>query len=292
VLASGVTNRGYREIFERLTEKAIKVVLLSQEESRALQSGYVGTGHLLLGILSERTSLAFKALTDAGVSLEVARAEVEGIIGHGDDKGKGTEIPFSEDARMAFQVSMEMTRSLGVDYINPDSMLLAFIRNTKCRASQVLNKLHFNVDAFFVKMVAHLGEPRKEKKITSERADRGDRAKRTISNVDNATSRWTDETEEMVLPVISDVIASVRKPSPTGATINPHESGFFAWHHESLEMSNAMFRQKIIDALEPLEGLLSNKLAVNNSCLICESQLSSMEKIIADTSNLRARYPA
>lgn len=101
-----------RAMFERFTEKAIKVIMLSQEEARRLGHNFVGTEQILLGLIGEGTGLAAKALKAMGVSLKDARIEVEKIIG----RGSGfvvVEIPFTPRAKRVLELSLEEARQLG-----------------------------------------------------------------------------------------------------------------------------------------------------------------------------------
>ena len=135
-------------MFERFTEKAIKVIMLAQEESRRLGHDYVGTEHILLGLIGEDTGVASKVLKSQGINLENARIEVEKIIG----QGSGTinvEIPFTPGAKRALELSLEQARELGHDYIGTEHLLLGLVQEKEDVGAKVLENL--GVDLSVVK---------------------------------------------------------------------------------------------------------------------------------------------
>ena len=103
-----------RMMFERFTEKAIKVVMLAQEEARRLGHNFVGTEQILLGLIGESTGIAAKVLKSMGVSRKDARVEVEKIIGRGSGF-VAVEIPFTPRAKRVLELSLEEARQLGMD---------------------------------------------------------------------------------------------------------------------------------------------------------------------------------
>ncbi len=130
-------------MFEYFSDKAIKVVMLSQEEARRLGHNFVGTEQLLLGILGEGTSVAAKLLFNRGLTLEDARQEVEAIIG----KGSGmmpSEIPFTPRAKRVFESALKESRQIGDNSISPEHILLGLLQDGEGVAAKVLE--NFNVD--------------------------------------------------------------------------------------------------------------------------------------------------
>eukprot|EP00879_Flechtneria_rotunda_P032621 GHRR01035867.1.p1 GENE.GHRR01035867.1~~GHRR01035867.1.p1 ORF type:complete len:179 (-),score=40.92 GHRR01035867.1:74-610(-) len=101
-----------KAMFERFTEKAIKVVMLAQEEARRLGHNFVGTEQILLGLIGESTGIAAKVLKSMGVNLKDARVEVEKIIGRGSGF-VAVEIPFTPRAKRVLELSLEEARQLG-----------------------------------------------------------------------------------------------------------------------------------------------------------------------------------
>ncbi len=127
-------------MFERFTEKAIKVIMLAQEESRRLGHNFVGTEQILLGLIGEGTGLAFKVLNSMGVTLKDARIEVEKIIGRGTGF-VAVEIPFTPRAKRVLELSLEEARQLGHNYIGTEHLLLGLIRENEGVAARVLENL-------------------------------------------------------------------------------------------------------------------------------------------------------
>ena len=127
-------------MFERFTNRARRVVVLAQEEARILRHNYIGTEHLLLGILAEGEGTAFRALDELGVTLEIARQQVEGIIGAGQDAMSG-HIPFTPRAKKVLELSLREALKLGHNYIGTEHILLGIIREGDGVGAQVLTRL-------------------------------------------------------------------------------------------------------------------------------------------------------
>jgi ATP-dependent Clp protease ATP-binding subunit ClpC len=121
------TGDGNTPMFERFTEKAIKVIMLAQEEARRLGHNFVGTEQILLGLIGEGTGVAAKVLKSMGVNLKDARIEVEKIIGRGSGF-VAVEIPFTPRAKRVLELSLEEARQLGHNYIGTEHLLLGLIR--------------------------------------------------------------------------------------------------------------------------------------------------------------------
>ena len=131
-------------MFERFTERARQVVVLAQDEARALGHNYIGTEHILLGLLREEEGLAARVFEVLGVTIEEVRAQVARIIGSGDDVTTG-QIPFTPRAKKVLEMSMRESRALGHDYIGTEHILLGLARENEGVAAQIL--LGFDVDA-------------------------------------------------------------------------------------------------------------------------------------------------
>src|SRR5258708_2065520 len=131
--------RGGR-VFERFTDRARRVVVLAQEEARLLNHNYIGTEHILLGLIHEGEGVAAKALESLGISLEAVRAQVEEIIGHGGSAPSG-HIPFTPRAKKVLDLSLREALQLGHNYIGTEHILLGLIREGEGVAAQVLVKL-------------------------------------------------------------------------------------------------------------------------------------------------------
>ena len=126
-------------MFERFTDRARRVVVLAQEEARLLNHNYIGTEHILLGLIHEGEGVAAKALESLGISLEAVRAQVEEIIGHGGSAPSG-HIPFTPRAKKVLELSLREALQLGHNYIGTEHILLGLIREGEGVAAQVLVK--------------------------------------------------------------------------------------------------------------------------------------------------------
>ncbi|KAH6758898.1 CLPC-like protein 1 [Perilla frutescens var. frutescens] len=146
-----------RAMFERFTEKAIKVVMLSQEEARRLGHNFVGTEQILLGLIGEGTGLAAKTLKATGINLKDARIEVEKIIGRGSGF-VAVEIPFTPRAKRVLELSLEEARQLGHNYIAPEHLLLALIREGEGVAARVLENLGADLSNIRTQVIRMIGE--------------------------------------------------------------------------------------------------------------------------------------
>ncbi len=127
-------------MFERFTDRARRVVVLAQEEARLLNHNYIGTEHILLGLIHEGEGVAAKALESLGISLEAVRAQVEEIIGQGGSSPSG-HIPFTPRAKKVLELSLREALQLGHNYIGTEHILLGLIREGEGVAAQVLQKL-------------------------------------------------------------------------------------------------------------------------------------------------------
>src|SRR5215203_92316 len=127
-------------MFERFTDRARRVVVLAQEEARLLNHNYIGTEHILLGLIHEGEGVAAMALESLGISLEAVRAQVEEIIGQGQSAPTG-HIPFTPRAKKVLELSLREALQLGHNYIGTEHILLGLIREGEGVAAQVLVKL-------------------------------------------------------------------------------------------------------------------------------------------------------
>jgi ATP-dependent Clp protease ATP-binding subunit ClpC len=127
-------------VFERFTDRARRVVVLAQEEARMLNHNYIGTEHILLGLIHEGEGVAAKALESLGISLEAVRSQVEEIIGQGQTPPTG-HIPFTPRAKKVLELSLREALQLGHNYIGTEHILLGLIREGEGVAAQVLVKL-------------------------------------------------------------------------------------------------------------------------------------------------------
>jgi len=144
-------------MFERFTEKAIKVIMLAQEEARRLGHNFVGTEQILLGLIGEGTGIAAKVLKSMGVNLKDARVEVEKIIGRGSGF-VAVEIPFTPRAKRVLELSLEEARQLGHNYIGTEHLLLGLIREGEGVAARVLENLALDLSKIRTQVIRLLGD--------------------------------------------------------------------------------------------------------------------------------------
>ena len=149
-------------MFERFTDRARRVVVLAQEEARMLNHNYIGTEHILLGLIHEGEGVAAKALESLGISLEAVRQQVEEIIGQGQQAPSG-HIPFTPRAKKVLELSLRESLQLGHNYIGTEHILLGLIREGEGVAAQVLVKLGADLDRVQQQVIQLLRGRRGEK---------------------------------------------------------------------------------------------------------------------------------
>jgi|SRR2546421_2234759 len=125
-------------MFERFTERARQVVVLAQDEARALRHNYIGTEHLLLGLLREEEGIAARVLGELGVTLDDMRADVRSIVGVGDEAATG-QIPFTPRAKKVLELSLRAANELRHDFIGTEHVLLGLVREGEGVAARLLS---------------------------------------------------------------------------------------------------------------------------------------------------------
>ncbi len=165
------------EVFERYTDRARRVVVLAQEEARMLNHNYIGTEHILLGLIHEGEGVAAKALESLGISLEAVRQQVEEIIGQGQQAPSG-HIPFTPRAKKVLELSLREALQLGHNYIGTEHILLGLIREGEGVAAQVLVKLGADLNRVRQQVIQLLhGYPGKEPAGGGARLGKRERAR-------------------------------------------------------------------------------------------------------------------
>jgi ATP-dependent Clp protease ATP-binding subunit ClpC len=124
-------------VFERFTERARQVVVLAQDEARALEHNYIGTEHILLGLLREEEGLAARVLESLDITVEEVRAQVARIVGQGDEVTTG-QIPFTPRAKKVLELALREALSLGHNYIGTEHILLGLVRENDGVAARIL----------------------------------------------------------------------------------------------------------------------------------------------------------
>jgi ATP-dependent Clp protease ATP-binding subunit ClpC len=142
-------------MFERFTDRARRVVVLAQEEARMLNHNYIGTEHILLGLIHEGEGVAAKALESLGISLEAVRSQVEEIIGQGQAAPTG-HIPFTPRAKKVLELSLREALQMGHNYIGTEHILLGLIREGNGVGAHVLTNLGANLNQVRAEIIAVL----------------------------------------------------------------------------------------------------------------------------------------
>jgi ATP-dependent Clp protease ATP-binding subunit ClpC len=178
-------------VFERFTERARQVVVLAQDEARGLRHNYIGTEHILLGLLREEQGLAARLLGSLGIEVEAVRAQVASVVGEGDDVATG-QIPFTPRAKRVLELSLREALALGHNYIGTEHVLLGLAREGDGVGARILESFGADAELLREEVLAMLGggaspsrelEPRAvgfddvdEWRVPSERRAWGDRA--------------------------------------------------------------------------------------------------------------------
>src|SRR5437764_11503972 len=131
-------------MFERFTERARQVIVLAQDETRTLKHNYIGTEHILLGLLREEEGLAARVLDTLDITVEEVRAQVARIVGQGDEVTSG-QIPFTPRAKKVLELALREALSLGHNYIGTEHILLGLVRANEGVAARIL--LDFDADS-------------------------------------------------------------------------------------------------------------------------------------------------
>ena len=208
-------------MFERFTDRARRVVVLAQEEARMLNHNYIGTEHILLGLIHEGEGVAAKALESLGISLEAVRQQVEEIIGQGQEAPSG-HIPFTPRAKKVLELSLRESRQLGHDYIGTEHILLGLIREGEGVAAQVLVKLGADLNRVRQQVIqllhVHPGEEpaapaaaSRERGLPPEIADRLNAIGSRLSAAEQRTGTGPDtsELDQQIEQVLRDRHAAV-----------------------------------------------------------------------------------
>src|SRR6266498_3490543 len=203
---AAVAGRGVLiEVFERFTDRARQIVVLAQEEARRLNHNYLGTEHLLLGLVHEGEGVAARALESLGISLGSVRQQVEEIIGQGQQAPAG-HIPFTPRANKVIELAQREANDLGHNYIGTEHLLLGLVREGEGVAAQVLVKLGADL-AGVREQVVHLlhgpagsvvlGQVRREKESAIDAQDfetaaaLRDKEKDLLTSMASREREWT-----------------------------------------------------------------------------------------------------
>lgn len=131
--------------FERWTERARQVVVLAQQEARTCKHNFIGTEHVLIGLLAEEEGVAARVLEGMGLTAEMVRQDVERIVGRGEHEADGQQIPFTPRSRKVFEMALREALSLGHNYIGTEHVLLGMVRENEGVGARIL--LDHDVDS-------------------------------------------------------------------------------------------------------------------------------------------------
>jgi len=145
-------------VFEKFTDRARRVVVRAQEEARALNHDFIGTEHILLGLVGEGQGVAAKALESLGVSMEAVRHRVEDIVPPGQVEVRTGHIPFTPRAKKVLELSLSESKLLGHRYIGTEHILLGLLREGEGVAAQVLTALGADLDGTRERVVQLLAD--------------------------------------------------------------------------------------------------------------------------------------
>jgi ATP-dependent Clp protease ATP-binding subunit ClpA len=144
-------------MFERFTERARKSVVLAQEEAHLFNHNYIGTEHLLLGLLRQDEGIAAQALASLNVTLGEAREQLESIVGYGEE-GTGPEAPFTPRSKKVLELALRESMQLGHNFIGTEHLLLGLVRESEGVANQMLSNLGFEADEVREQVIRLLGD--------------------------------------------------------------------------------------------------------------------------------------
>jgi ATP-dependent Clp protease ATP-binding subunit ClpC len=161
-------------MFERFTDRARRVVVLAQEEARALDHNYIGTEHVLLALAREGEGVAARALEAMDIRLDALREQVEEIVGRGKEAPSG-HIPFTPRAKKVLELSLRESLQLGHDYIGTEHILLGLLREGEGVAVQVLVRLGADLNRVRQQVIQVLGGGRGEAREPGTRVIGGPR---------------------------------------------------------------------------------------------------------------------
>jgi ATP-dependent Clp protease ATP-binding subunit ClpA len=209
-------------MFERFTDQARRVVVLAQEEARLLGHGYIGTEHILLGLLAEGEGLAFQALASLGISMDAAREQVAEIIGEGTGQPSG-HIPFTPRTKKVLELSLREAQRLGDSYIGTEHILLGLAREGEGVGAQVMDRLGAGKDRVLAQVMltkrAAPGEELRRVSIGRMPVERPVRLHEVMSRLDEIAARLG--AIENLLAELRAPTARARKPASGGARKPP-----------------------------------------------------------------------
>ena len=214
-------------MFERFTDQARRVVVLAQEEARMLGHGYIGTEHILLGLLAEGEGLAAQALASLEIRLDAAREQVAEIIGEGTGQPSG-HIPFTPRTKKVLELSLREAQRLGDSYIGTEHILLGLAREGEGVGAQVMDRMGAGKDRVLAQVLLTRqtelgGELRRVTVGQQMPIERPMGTRSIVSRLDEISERLS--AIEDLLAEMRGPAARPRKPAPSGARKPPAAPG-------------------------------------------------------------------
>ena len=206
-------------MFERFTERARQVVVLAQEEARTLKHNYIGTEHILLGLLREEEGLAARVLESLDITVERVRAQVVRIVGSGEEVTSG-QIPFTPRAKKVLELALREALSLGHNYIGTEHILLGLVRENEGVAARIL--LDFDADSEkirneVIRMLSGPGGRRQGSGSGSGSQGQGAGAARARARSPRSCSTSSAATSPSSPPRASSTRSSAARPRSSGS---------------------------------------------------------------------------
>jgi ATP-dependent Clp protease ATP-binding subunit ClpC len=144
-------------MFERFTERARKVMVLAQDEARRFHHNYIGTEHILLGLVSEGSGVGFQALSSLDITLDGVREQVASIVGYGEEEARGN-IPFTPRSKKVLELALREAMQLGHNYMGTEHLLLGLVREGEGVAARILSNLDVDPDMVRREVLRRIGE--------------------------------------------------------------------------------------------------------------------------------------
>ncbi|HZK49066.1 MAG TPA: Clp protease N-terminal domain-containing protein, partial [Thermoleophilia bacterium] len=179
-------------MFERFTERARQVVVLAQEEARDLKHNYIGTEHLLLGLLREGDGVAARVLSTLDVSLEDVRGEIMRIVGEGEHEAQG-QIPFTPRAKKVLELALREALSLGHNYIGTEHILLGLVRESEGVAARIMNDLDADADRIRQEVMRVLSGPSRRSQKPGVPAGQAKKSSKVLDQFGRNLTKFAEE---------------------------------------------------------------------------------------------------
>jgi ATP-dependent Clp protease ATP-binding subunit ClpC len=260
-------------MFERFTDRARRVVALAKEEAKRLKHSYIGTEHILLGLLREGEGVAAKALESLGISLDAVRQQVEEIIGQGQQEPSG-HIPFTPRAKKVLELSLRESEQLGHDHIGTEHILLGLLREGDGVAAQVLVKLGADLSRVRQQVIILIGSrrPRPARRMPEEGAPenaaqaRLDAIERRLAAVEQRVGTVPDTSD------LDEQIVEIRRERHDAADLQEYEHAAALRDREKELLASKAERQEQWTAGHPSLPVLAER---------CQQHADEIERLRA-----------